>query len=1199
MEGVLRVRSALRFSAGGPGVREVDLHETRSQRPEDARRFSAILNASGSNRELGASSKLEEHVTTIGIVLVASACLLAAFFLYLYRQKRQSYLLAWSTAWLLLTLHLSIKVARVWMAPGRSVPWVLGVDEWLLALAALGFYCAARLYARLKVPTRAVVLVAVAAAAWAAGHAHGEVTHPILLGAGLAYLLVGRTFWQEGRRQEARADVLLGIAFIGWGLLSVFVVFQPRLGLLQGSDLLPLIFLPQLFTCVLMVMSVYEEERRRVEQNMVALSNLNLATSTFAGAEIQKMLAQALDRVLNVARIPAGALCMRPGDASGPAWVIMTGLDDAFCRSIHDGALDGYVVNLVARLGGLVVLRDLGRDANWEALEKEESFRQLRRLLVAQGLRTVVGISLQSKDRVFGLLLLGTPDNRNFSPAELRLLLALGQQIGMAVENSYLVQQSSRRTDELNILNEIGRALSSTLDLNALLERIYSEMCRVFDEGSFFIAFCDQKAGEVRFEIESADGRRCPKRSRPIGNHLVEYIVRSEQPLLIRDHFQEETERLGFESLRQVGSLCGVPLILYDRPVGVVVLHSPKERAFDDGHVEILRVLASEAAIAIENARLFAEEQKKSRQLTLINNISGHAITTLEPIALLGKIAEEMEKHLAYDHIGIALLDSSAKELIVQAEAGSRRDALGRRMLLGEGLIGQAARSGQVAIVREANPSAPRLVLPGSTASVAVPINYGEQFLGVLYVESLEPCEFPEPDVQLLRTLADLFAGALHNALTFQKAQEQAITDGLTGVKTHRFLMEALSLEWKRSTRAGRPFALVLMDLDRFKFVNDFYGHLEGDVVLQRVGHILEQHCRRSDVVARYGGDEFVILMPETAVEQASQLAHKLRGWIASDPLLRDKKVTASFGIAAFPAHGSTPQELIQVADSSMYLSKHQGGNQVSCADEGDPDDRKLWKKDVLEAYLGVTLKRLFSTGPEAFEEIHHRLEQFTHSLAEHEGDPPGDPLPPVVVETVTSLAFAIDAKDHYTQGHSQKVSSYAVMIARALGLASEEVEEIRLAALLHDIGKVGIPEGILNKAGPLDISEWETMKTHTDLGARLLEPLKTMSRIRAMIRHHHEFYDGSGYPGRLEGEQIPHGARVIAIADAYDTITTARTYKQARTPEDAFAELERCATNQFDPELVRVFIETMRNSPRPTVEAGVGAARGAVGSEH
>ena len=305
-----------------------------------------------------------------------------------------------------------------------------------------------------------------------------------------------------------------------------------------------------------------------------------------------------------------------------------------------------------------------------------------------------------------------------------------------------------------------------------------------------------------------------------------------------------------------------------------------------------------------ENARLIAEEQKKTRHLTLINGVSRHAITNPNPASLLAKIATEIENGLSYDHIGIAILDQSTKELIIQAEAGARRDAVGRRIPLGEGLVGEAASSAQVAIVREASASTPGTVLPGSVCAAALPIVYGEAVLGALYVESSEPRDFPEEEISLLRTLADLFAGALHNALTFQKAQEQAITDGLTGLKTHRFLMETLSSEWKRSTRTNRAFAIVLIDLDRFKFVNDFYGHLEGDVILQRVGNILEQHCRRSDVVARYGGDEFVILMPETSVEQARQLANKLRTWIASDPLLRDKNITASFGIAVFPVHG-------------------------------------------------------------------------------------------------------------------------------------------------------------------------------------------------------------------------------------------------------------------------------------------------------
>src|SRR3989449_8887154 len=546
--------------------------------------------------------------------------------------------------------------------------------------------------------------------------------------------------------------------------------------------------------------------------------------------------------------------------------------------------------------------------------------------------------------------------------------------------------------------------------------------------------------------------------------------------------------------MRYKGCFCGVPLVAYDHAIGAMAVFSNHERTFDEGHLELLRVLASEASIAIENARLFQEERTKARHLSLLNTISRNAIATLNPDEMLAKITEQLEAGLTYDHIGIGVLDYATREIVIQAEAGTRRGPLGHRIPLGDGHIGHVARNGQMAAFRTGSSADITLkpLLPNSVAAIALPVFYAEQLHGILYIESSTPVDFSEEEVLLLRTLADLIAGALHNALSFQKAQEQAITDGLTGVKTHRFFMEALSAEWKRSTRAGRSFALVLMDLDRFKFVNDFFGHLEGDLVLQRVGHILEQNCRRSDVVSRYGGDEVVIPMPDTTIEQAQQLASKLRSWICSDPLLREKNITGSFGIASFPMHGSTPQELIQVADSSMYLSKHQGGNTVSTAEHFDPDETKKWKRDVLEAYLGVTLKRLFSTGPEAFEEIYKRLEQFTQALSASPADMPeagGNSsagthgtseaaphgaegpraLPPAVIETISSLAFAIDAKDHYTQGHSQKVSSYAALLAEAVGLSEAEVEEVRLAGVLHDIGKVGIPESILNKSGPLN----------------------------------------------------------------------------------------------------------------------------------
>jgi diguanylate cyclase (GGDEF)-like protein/putative nucleotidyltransferase with HDIG domain len=1134
----------------------------------------------------------------IYVALFSASLLAATLFGYIYRLKRQAYQLWWMTGWLMISLHYAIPLLanKSGSFPGRiaSSPVMSGLSLWLLSAASLLFLGAARQYAQKDPRTRMSLLAGGALAVWTALHMLGWFTPPPFVAAGALLIVVAVVFWEEGQKQESLADTLLAGAFVLWGIFLFAPLFREWIQPYFGPEARLMAIIPQMFTVVLMVMAQYEEEKRRIERNMVALSNLNLTTSGFVGGEIQKMLSQALERVLSVARIPAGALFLHHGDPAGPTSVVAIGLSDSFCARTQEESLDDHLVGMVARVGGLVIFHDLHRADKWTELEKRDlQFRRFRAQALEQHLRTVVGISLQAKERVFGLLLLGTPDNRRFTPAELRLLLALSHQIGMAVENSYLIQQTARRTEELHIMNEIGRALSSTLDIEALFDKIYAEIQRLFDVSSFYIAFYNPSTQEIEFRMEVSAGERVAPRSRKAGNHLTEYIIRTQQPVLIRDNFVDEVRRLGCDPIQTLGSFCGVPLVLHDRGIGAMAAHSNQDRVFDEGHLELMRVLASEASIAIDNARLFSEQQERSMQLALLNDVSRHAIATLNPEEMLAKIVQELETGLFYDYIGIGLLDYSSKEIVIQAEAGRKRSehsSLGVRIPLGEMLVGHVARSGEMSTLQQmaASGKIPQderaTVLPAAAAAIAFPVVYAEQLQGVFFAETLQRYEFSEAEVRLLRTLGDLIASALHNAFTFQRAQEQAITDGLTGVKTHRYFMEALSAEWKRATRANRPFSLVLLDLDRFKFVNDFYGHLEGDLVLQRVAHILEQNCRSSDVVARYGGDEFVILMPETNLEQGRQLASKIRVWIATEPMLRDKNTTASIGVASFPLHGSTPQELIQVADASMYLSKHQGGNAVSTADAGERGEGQRWKRDVLEAYLGVTLKRLFTTGPEAFEEISRRLEQFTHSLSQLGAEPavaPGAPgilsAPAVLIDTLAQLSAAVDSKDPYTTGHSRKVAAYSVVLCRALGFSDAETEEIRFAAILHDVGKVGIPEVILNKAGPLDSSEWQIMKTHASLGAQLLETVPAMEAVRNIVRFHHEFMDGSGYPDGLSGRSIPPGARIVAIADAYDTITSDRTYKKGRRPEDALKELERCAGLQFDAEFVRAFVRTMR----------------------
>jgi len=494
----------------------------------------------------------------IALGLFATAAFTAGLFSYIHDMKRQQYLLFWAGAWGFVALHSLSPALELWMA---VAPWQRAINEWLLAGAALLFFCAAQLYSRKRPWTRTIVATAAVMAVWVFAHQVKAFGLPPVYGIAALFFAVGVVFWRESREQETMGDLLLALAFVLWSAMLIAVqIAGPTTA--KGTELRMMELIPELFGAILMVMAAYDEEKRRVERNMLALSNLNLATSSFTGSEIQKMLGQALERILSVARIPAGAFFLHHGDPNGPTSVIASGLSDSFCAAAQEDGLDDRLVELVSRLGGLAVFRDLGRDASWAALEREEAFRRFRQLALQHGVRTVVGISLQTKANAFGLLLLSTPETRRFTPPELRLLLALGHQIGMAVENSYLLQQTARRTEELHALNEIGRALSSTLDTEALFEKIYVEMKRLLHAEDFFIAMYDESRGEIRYELEIDKGERLAKRTRKAGNHIAEYMLRTCQPILIRENFLAEVKRLGLEPIHDLGCYCGAPLVL-------------------------------------------------------------------------------------------------------------------------------------------------------------------------------------------------------------------------------------------------------------------------------------------------------------------------------------------------------------------------------------------------------------------------------------------------------------------------------------------------------------------------------------------------------------------------------------------------------------------------------------------------------------
>jgi diguanylate cyclase (GGDEF)-like protein len=363
-----------------------------------------------------------------------------------------------------------------------------------------------------------------------------------------------------------------------------------------------------------------------------------------------------------------------------------------------------------------------------------------------------------------------------------------------------------------------------------------------------------------------------------------------------------------------------------------------------------------------------------------------------------------------------------------------------------------------------------------------------------------------------------------------------------------------------------------LANLDRLKQVNDRMGRLEGDRVLTAVAALLGARSRRSNMVARYGGDEFIILMPDANALQAEVLAERLRAALDADGVLRAHEVTVSIGIAAFPDHGRTPEEILEVAGSGVYLAKHCGGNCVKVAPLSPKPEDAERDKQLLQAYLEAAEKRMFPTVPDT-------------------GGGGSRPAPTSAVrmqpllDTVTALAFAVEAKGPYMKDHPEAVSRLAAQMALQAGLPQGEIEEIRLAGLVHDIGKIHVPEKVLRKPALLTAEEFELMKNHAAWGAKILEPLK-VTPIERIVRYHHERYDGNGYPDGLAGDKIPLGARIVAVAECFDNMVSHLPHRSARTVEDALAELRRCSGTQFDPKVVIAFLGLLQTHGDPREQA-------------
>lgn len=422
------------------------------------------------------------------------------------------------------------------------------------------------------------------------------------------------------------------------------------------------------------------------------------------------------------------------------------------------------------------------------------------------------------------------------------------------------------------------------------------------------------------------------------------------------------------------------------------------------------------------------------------------------------------------------------------------------------------------------------------------PIKSGGRLIGILALGKKQQGNiYSHEDIELVVSMASQASILIENARLYAQATIRANTDGLTGLYNHRHFHERLEQEIARGSRFGSIFSLIMLDIDLFKAYNDIYGHLAGDDVLRRIGRYIESSIRSIDLAFRYGGEEFAIILPETSIEAGTRVAERIRKTIESKTSSRAMPITVSLGIASWPADGVMKEEIIARADAALYRAKQAGRNRTCLSsDEGDIET------------------------PNISTELETR---------------------PRALSIIYALAATVDAKDHYTYGHSRKVSDYSVAMAETLGLPQDRIATIRAASLLHDIGKVGIPDSILSKQGPLTDEEWEPVKVHPKLGVEILRHIIDLVNCLPAILHHHERYDGKGYPSGLKGDNIPLEGRILAVADAYDAMTSPRPYREQLSSQQALNELKRCAGTQFDPELVDVFCKLIESTPSRKLE--------------
>ncbi|HZD56931.1 MAG TPA: GAF domain-containing protein, partial [Anaerolineales bacterium] len=759
--------------------------------------------------------------------------------------------------------------------------------------------------------------------------------------------------------------------------------------------------------------------------------------------------------------------------------------------------------------------------------------------LMAEGMRSILNVPLNSRGELIGSLNLGHTSPNAFDAGHVEVAQELANSLAVALQNARLLQESQHQAQELAGLYETSLAITSVLETGALLERLYKQVEQMLSPDTFVAVLCNPGDQDVRValvveedeRLHEYDNMRLPLED----GGLTGWVLSNRSVLLVGDMERDPLPVQPKHGSRPARAWLGVPLIARDQLVGAISVQSFQPHAFDDHHQRFLESLAAQVAITVENARLFEAERQRSKEMAAVSLVSSALRNVQTRAEMLPIILDQVLKLMDAQGAAIAVHDPLGENLVVEFASGIWAHWKGKAIGLEEAVFGQVLVDSQPCFRSAASSEHDQLASsPGNepAPSASVPLIAQDRTIGMLYIGRQKAVSTDE--IKLLTAIADIAASAIQRA-TFH----EQTTHRLQQVQALHAIDQAITSSVDLRLTLKTVLEQVMSQLQV-----DAAGIL-----------LLDQSARVLEFAARLGFNTGALRHTHLNIGESYAGRAALERRIIHIPDLSEKPGDFSRAVLlageGFVTYYAVP--LVAKGQVKGVLELFQ-----RASFEPDPDWQDFLESLATQAAIAIDNAQLFADLQRSNQEL---------ALAYD--------------TTLEGWSRALELRDQETEGHTSRVTDLTLRLSRTMGMSEAELVQVRRGALLHDIGKMGIPDSILLKDSPLSAEEWAVMRRHPIYAHELLSPVPFLKSALDIPYCHHEKWDGSGYPQGLIGEQIPLAARIFAIVDVWDALNSDRPYRPAWPKDKAVRYIRSQAGTHFDPRIVDVFLGTIQEELR------------------